>query len=47
MHVLQREAKKTELREIDRPADAEYDFAAGVWRSKDCPSSEVLSSSAA
>ncbi len=33
MHVLQREAKVTELREIEGPADAIYDFAAGVWRS--------------
>ena len=35
MHVLQREAKATELREIDGPADAVYDFAAGVWRGND------------
>lgn len=35
MHVLQRQAKATELREIGGPADAVYDFAAGVWRSKD------------
>jgi len=34
MHILQREAKATELREIDGPSDAVYDFAAGVWRGK-------------
>lgn len=34
MHVLQREAKATELNEIDGPRDAVYDFAAGVWRNK-------------
>ncbi len=35
MHVLQREAKGTELSKIEGPEDAEYDFAGGVWRSKD------------
>jgi hypothetical protein len=32
MHVLQREAKVTALRETEQPANASYDFSAGVWR---------------
>ncbi|WP_062490011.1 hypothetical protein [Labrenzia sp. CP4] len=35
MHVLQREAKATKLGKIAVPADAEYDFAAGVWRNNE------------
>lgn len=35
MHILQREAKATELRDILDTGDAQYDFAAGVWRSTD------------
>jgi hypothetical protein len=35
MHVLQREARTTELRKIEGPDDAVYDFASGVWRSKE------------